>query len=103
MAIFPISDRYRIELDEYSWAIAVYTPRKDKNRKQWTQSAWFRTLNQAAEHLRDKLTDESDAKHLDEAIAAVRDSAQLVAAAIERAGIPDSWLEAKKASEGLSQ
>ena len=95
-SILPINEKWRIELDEYSWAIAKHSPRKDKNRKQWEQVAWFKTPLQAAESVRERLLSDSEVNGVDEFLSSLSESTRLITDAIKSSELPDSWLAAKK-------
>ena len=98
--IVPITDKWRIELDECSWAVAKHQPRKDKKRKQWEQVSWHRTLHQAAENVRERLLSNSEAYGVDEVLKAISSSTQLITDAIKESEAPDSWLAAKEVADG---
>ena len=96
MTTIPINDQWRIELDEYSWAVAQYVPRKDKSRKQWQQISWHMTLEQAAQSLAERLLSDTQAHTLDEVLAAQRAGFALISDAIAKSGIANSWLDEKR-------
>lgn len=95
--IIPINNEWRIELEEYSWAVAKYRPRADMSKKQWEQVTWHRTLRQAAENVRERLLFDSEAYGVDEAINAMSDSTRLIAESIKESGVLDSWNAVKDA------
>ncbi len=90
----PINDQYRVELDRNSWAVSKCKPRKD-GKKVWQQCAWCKTLQQAAEYVRERLLFETEANDANEIINAVSASTELIAMAIREAEIPNSWKSAQ--------
>ena len=99
MTVIPVSDTWRIELDECSWAIAKHQPRKDTRRKQWTQISWFPTLEQAAQSLAQRLLHDHQCKPLAEVLEAQRRGSAMIADAIAGSGFANSWLEQKRRAE----
>lgn len=95
--IIPVNKDYRIELDQFSWAIAKHRPRNKSTRKQWEQISWHRTLQQAGEALAILLVAQDELEGIDEVINAVRASTTLIAAAITDSHYPDSWAGADHA------
>ena len=92
--IIPVNKDYRIELDQFSWAIAKHRPRNKSTRKQWEQISWHRTLQQAGEALAILLVAQDELEGIDEVIAAIRTASTLIATAIKESPHPDSWPEA---------
>jgi hypothetical protein len=95
MTTIPVNDKWRIELDEYSWAVAHHAPRKNKSRKQWQQVSWHMTLEQAAQSLAERLLSDAEAHALGEVLSAQREGFALMAGAIQMSGISNSWLDQK--------
>lgn len=93
--IIPVNEKFRIEFDGYSWAVAIRKPRKDETRKQWQQVAWHKNLIHAAESLRRWIISDSEASGIDEVIRALSTSTALIVQAIQDAALPNSWLEVK--------
>ncbi len=94
-AIIPINDKYRIEADEYLWAVSTYAPRKNKSREQWEHVSCHKTLLQAAEDVRKRTIFEGESYVIDEVIQAISASNDLISSSIRNARIPNDWSKAK--------
>ena len=95
-AIIPINDKYRIQLDTYSWMVCYWKPRSSHPKGgTWEAKTWHKTLHQAGEQLVWHMVCEDEIEGIDEILSALADASRLVANAIMDSGIADSWLEAK--------
>ena len=94
-AVIPLTDKLRIELDTYAWALAKRKPRKD-NRKQWEQFSWHRTFHQAVTRAAELQLAHSNAEGVHEVLDALAAISRRLEAAIRESRIPDSWLNAKQ-------
>ena len=96
--IIPVNKKYCIQLDNYSWMVCYWRPRKKHpNGGTWEGLSWHKTLLHAGENLVKRLVSESELDGVDEVLNALSDSTQLITNAIIESGIPNTWLNAKKA------
>lgn len=94
-----IDENYEIQLDRYAWSIAKWKKRKkDPDGGRFEQVYWFRTLSQACEKAVELRLAESGTLTLPEFEHALTRVYADIRAAIEKAGLGDCWVEAKKAN-----
>ena len=97
MTVIPVNDRFRVELDNYSWAVCQWKKRKSHPEGgQFEPIAWFPKLTQACQWLVRRELAESNAIGADAVIKAITRSTTRLEAAIKEAGISDSWAAAKR-------
>jgi len=77
-AVIPVNKKYRIELDNNSWQVSFWHPRKKhSNEGAWEGLSWHRTLQKAGESLVQRLVVNEDLEGIDEVINALSVSSQL--------------------------
>ena len=95
--VIPVNDTYRIELDQYGWQISRWrTKSNEEAGGRFEGYRWYRTLSDACVGLAQFVIHDQECHGSHEIKNALADFTHTITAAIEKAGIGDSWPEAQR-------
>ena len=98
--IIPVSDQWRIRLDNYCWELQKWRDnQKNPEKSGWRGTKWFRTLEQACHRLLRDMVLDTQATTLPEWQEAHEQALTAILKGIQHSCLENSWLDMKKKVE----
>ena len=95
--IIPVSDQWRIRLDNYCWELQKWRDnRKNPEKSGWRGIKWFRTLEQTCHRLLKDMVLDTQPNTLPEWQEAHEQALTAISEAILHSCLENSWLEMQK-------